>query len=106
MTSLLHIEGLLHPAARLATGELPGACSTASTWRSAAAEIVGVVGESGSGKTTLARAVVGLLERNVTVGSGAVELAGEVVVAPGVDRTDADPRAPRSAWSSRTRPGR
>ncbi|MET7397317.1 ABC transporter ATP-binding protein [Dactylosporangium sp. NPDC005572] len=51
-------------------------------------EIVGVVGESGSGKTTLARSVVGLLERNVRVAAGAIELAGDVVVAPGVDRTD------------------
>ena len=51
-------------------------------------EIVGVVGESGSGKTTLARSVVGLHERNVRVTAGAIELAGDVVVAPGVDRTD------------------
>jgi peptide/nickel transport system ATP-binding protein len=49
--------------------------------------IVGVVGESGSGKTTLARTVVGLLERNVQVEHGRVTLAGDVVVAPGVDRT-------------------
>ncbi|WFE28198.1 ABC transporter ATP-binding protein [Solwaraspora sp. WMMD791] len=51
-------------------------------------QIVGVVGESGSGKTTLARTVVGLLERNVQVTGGAVTLAGEVVVASGIDRTD------------------
>jgi peptide/nickel transport system ATP-binding protein len=49
--------------------------------------IVGVVGESGSGKTTLARTVVGLLERNVQVEHGRVTLAGDMVVAPGVDRT-------------------
>ncbi|WP_326553856.1 ABC transporter ATP-binding protein [Micromonospora sp. NBC_01813] len=51
-------------------------------------QIVGVVGESGSGKTTLARTVVGLLERNVHVEQGSITLAGEVVVASGVDRTD------------------
>jgi peptide/nickel transport system ATP-binding protein len=42
-------------------------------------EIVGVVGESGSGKTTLARSVVGLLERNVQVTSGSIELGDELV---------------------------
>lgn len=50
-------------------------------------EILGVVGESGSGKTTLARAVVGLLERNVRVESGSIRLSGTEIVAPGVDRT-------------------
>ncbi|MEU5877821.1 ABC transporter ATP-binding protein [Spirillospora sp. NPDC047279] len=50
-------------------------------------EIVGVVGESGSGKTTLARAVVGLLEKNVRVGGGSISLSGDEIVAPGVDRT-------------------
>jgi peptide/nickel transport system ATP-binding protein len=42
-------------------------------------EIVGVVGESGSGKTTLARSVVGLLERNVQVTSGSIELGDDLV---------------------------
>ncbi|WP_232676212.1 ABC transporter ATP-binding protein [Nocardioides sp. R-C-SC26] len=51
-------------------------------------EVLGVVGESGSGKTTLARAVVGLLERNVSIAGGAIELAGETIVAPGVGATD------------------
>jgi peptide/nickel transport system ATP-binding protein len=50
-------------------------------------QIVGVVGESGSGKTTLARAVVGLLERNVRVDRGSISLSGEEIVATGVDRT-------------------
>ncbi|MGI5200679.1 ABC transporter ATP-binding protein [Spirillospora sp. CA-108201] len=50
-------------------------------------EIVGVVGESGSGKTMLARAVVGLLEKNVGVEGGSISLAGQEIVAPGVDRT-------------------
>jgi len=50
-------------------------------------QIVGVVGESGSGKTTLARAVVGLLERNVRVDGGAIRLSGQEIVAPGTDLT-------------------
>jgi len=53
-----------------------------------AGEVVGVVGESGSGKTTLARSVVGLLERNVSVAGGAIDLVGETVAAPGLDRTE------------------
>ncbi|WP_205473605.1 ABC transporter ATP-binding protein [Nocardioides sp. SYSU D00038] len=52
-----------------------------------AGEVVGVVGESGSGKTTLARSVVGLLERNVQVATGRIELVGEVLVGPGTDLT-------------------
>lgn len=50
-------------------------------------QIVGVVGESGSGKTTLARAVVGLLERNVRVDGGAIRLSDQEIVAPGRDLT-------------------
>ncbi|MDP3891470.1 ATP-binding cassette domain-containing protein, partial [Nocardioides sp.] len=50
-------------------------------------EIVGVVGESGSGKTTLARSVLGLLERNVRVAGGSIDLAATTIVAPGTDRT-------------------
>lgn len=50
-------------------------------------EVVGVVGESGSGKTTLARAVVGLLERNVTIAGGDISLSGETIAGRGVDRT-------------------
>jgi peptide/nickel transport system ATP-binding protein len=50
-------------------------------------EIVGVVGESGSGKTTLARSVVGLLERNVRVTSGSIELGGTLVRSAEVDHT-------------------
>ncbi|GAB3834475.1 ABC transporter ATP-binding protein [Dactylosporangium cerinum] len=85
MTSLLHVSGL-SISARLAAGQLR--LLDGVDLEVGRGQIVGVVGESGSGKTTLARAVVGLLERNVTVESGAVELAGDVVVAPGVDRTD------------------
>ncbi|MFC4998261.1 ABC transporter ATP-binding protein [Dactylosporangium cerinum] len=84
MTSLLHVSGL-SISARLAAGQLR--LLDGVDLEVGRGQIVGVVGESGSGKTTLARAVVGLLERNVTVESGAVELAGDVVVAPGVDRT-------------------
>ncbi|MFT4008956.1 MAG: ABC transporter ATP-binding protein [Nocardioidaceae bacterium] len=50
-------------------------------------EIVGVVGESGSGKTTLARAVVGLLERNVSVTSGSIELGDQLVRSPDVNQS-------------------
>jgi len=50
-------------------------------------EIVGVVGESGSGKTTLARSVVGLLERNVTIADGSIDVAGVRVMAPNLDAT-------------------
>ncbi|MER6112877.1 ABC transporter ATP-binding protein [Streptomyces hirsutus] len=50
-------------------------------------EVLGVVGESGSGKTTLARSVVGLLERNVRIDGGSISLAGEQIVAPGLDRS-------------------
>lgn len=52
-------------------------------------EILGLIGESGSGKTTTARAMIGLLERNVSVTAGAMSLAGEVVSAPGTDRLGA-----------------
>jgi len=50
-------------------------------------QIVGVVGESGSGKTTLARAVVGLLDRNVRVETGAIRLGGTEIVTPTRDST-------------------
>jgi oligopeptide/dipeptide ABC transporter ATP-binding protein len=51
-------------------------------------EILGVVGESGSGKTTLVRTITGLLDRNLSVTAGAVELLGSVVLGVGVDRTE------------------
>ncbi len=50
-------------------------------------EILGIVGESGSGKTSLVRTLIGLLARNVEVVAGQVDVCGERVVAPGVDRT-------------------
>lgn len=50
-------------------------------------QIVGVVGESGSGKTTLARAVVGLLDRNVRVETGAIRLGADEIVTPTTNRT-------------------
>jgi oligopeptide/dipeptide ABC transporter ATP-binding protein len=52
-------------------------------------EVLGVVGESGSGKTTLGLAVLGLLGRSRRVSAGEVRLAGDLVVAQGVDRTAA-----------------
>ncbi|MER5456411.1 MULTISPECIES: ABC transporter ATP-binding protein [unclassified Micromonospora] len=84
MTDLLTISGL-SVTARLATDDLR--LLDAVDLEVRGGQIVGVVGESGSGKTTLARCVVGLLERNVRVEQGSVTLAGDVVVAPGVDRT-------------------
>ncbi|GAB3057875.1 ABC transporter ATP-binding protein [Micromonospora schwarzwaldensis] len=85
MTALLELSGL-SVTARLADGDLRLLDDV--DLRIGRGQIVGVVGESGSGKTTLARAVVGLLDRNVRVERGSVALTGEVVVAPGVDRTD------------------
>ncbi|RIV40552.1 ABC transporter ATP-binding protein [Micromonospora radicis] len=85
MSELLTVSGLT-VTARLAADDLRLLDAVDLELR--AGQIIGVVGESGSGKTTLARAVVGLLERNVRVDQGAITLAGQTVVAPGVDRTD------------------
>ncbi|MEU7979565.1 ABC transporter ATP-binding protein [Micromonospora sp. NPDC049081] len=84
MSALLTLSGL-SITARLADGELRLLDDVDLEIRRG--QIVGVVGESGSGKTTLARAVVGLLDRNVRVDQGTIAVAGEQVVAPGVDRT-------------------
>lgn len=51
--------------------------------RVAAGDRVGLIGESGSGKTTLARAIIGLLDANLEVSAGTVELDGRRIVAPG-----------------------
>jgi peptide/nickel transport system ATP-binding protein len=51
-------------------------------------EVLGVVGESGSGKTTLVRTVAGLLDRNLAVTAGVVDLLGTQVLGVGVDRTE------------------
>lgn len=85
MSALLSVAGLT-VTARLAGGDLR--LLDEVDLDVGRGRIVGVVGESGSGKTTLARTVVGLLERNVQVEQGSVSLAGDAVVAPGVDRTD------------------
>ena len=52
-------------------------------------EVLGVVGESGSGKTTLVRSVVGLLDRNLRVVRGRVDVLGRTVLSPELDETRA-----------------
>ncbi|SEG86330.1 ABC-type dipeptide/oligopeptide/nickel transport system, ATPase component [Thermomonospora echinospora] len=84
MTELVNISGL-SITARLSHGDLR--LLEDVDLDIGRGEVVGVVGESGSGKTTLARSVVGLLEKNVRVDGGSISLAGEQIIAPGVDRT-------------------
>ncbi|TDC92285.1 ABC transporter ATP-binding protein [Actinomadura sp. 7K507] len=84
MTELLNVEGL-SITARLSGGDLRLLDDV--DLAIGRGEIVGVVGESGSGKTTLARAVVGLLDKNVRVDGGSISLSGERIVAPDADRT-------------------
>ena len=50
-------------------------------------EVLGIVGESGCGKTTLGLAVAGLLDRSRSISGGEVRFRGEVIGAPGLDRT-------------------
>ncbi len=48
---------------------------------------VGLVGESGSGKSMTSLATLGLLPRSARVSAGRITLAGQEIVAPGVDQT-------------------
>jgi oligopeptide/dipeptide ABC transporter ATP-binding protein len=80
--ALLSIEGL-HVSA--AAGDILRGVDL----RVGRGEVTGVVGESGCGKTTLGLAVLGLLGRTRTVTAGEVQLDGEPMVAPGIDRTAA-----------------
>ena len=59
-------------------------------------EIVCIVGESGSGKSVTAFAVMGLLQRELSVASGAIELEGENLVG----KSDARMRGLRGARMS------
>lgn len=86
MSTVLEVEGLT-VTARSSSGENLLLDDVALTLGSG--EIVGVVGESGSGKTTFVRSLVGLLDRNLRVSSGTVELLGEPMLGPEVDRTAA-----------------
>ncbi len=52
-----------------------GRCSTASTWTSRGASLVGLIGPNGAGKTTLVRSVLGLLRPR----AGTVRVDGQVV---------------------------
>ncbi|MFS3126794.1 ABC transporter ATP-binding protein [Nocardioides sp. Bht2] len=82
--SLLEIEDLTIRAS-LRLGEITLLNNVSLTL--APGEVIGLVGESGSGKTTLARAVLGLLEKNVWVADGSIAVCGETVSTPTLNRT-------------------
>ncbi len=76
MSALLEIEGLTIEAA---TSGGPVTLVEGLSIAVDRGEILGLIGESGSGKTTTARAIIGMLESNLSVTAGGIRLAGSEV---------------------------
>ena len=66
-------------------------------------EILGVVGESGAGKSLTGAAIIGLLEPPGRIAGGEILLEGQRIDNLPHDADAHDPRARRSARSSRIR---
>jgi peptide/nickel transport system ATP-binding protein len=80
MTELLSIRDLTITAA---TASGPVNLVEGLSLSLAPGEVLGLVGESGSGKTTTVRSIVGLLDPNVSVSSGEIDVLGRQVSTPG-----------------------
>ncbi len=78
MAPLLEIDDLTIEAA---TGEGPITLLDGLTVSMDAGQVLGLIGESGSGKTTTARAMIGMLESNLSVRRGSIRLAGTEITA-------------------------